>query len=66
MNECLHLKVRTLLDAKKKDWTSPRQNLQWGVKGIVIDISNAHGLCYRVQHSDGTCAWYDPEELETI
>lgn len=36
---------------------------RWGVVGKVLRVSDAHGLCYHVQHEDGSSGWYDPNEL---
>lgn len=59
-------KVKTLSPIVD-DWTYENQQArQWGVKGKVIDLSNAHGLCYQIQHEDLTCAWYDPKEFVEI
>ena len=33
-------------------------------KGSIVDVSDAHGLCWGVEHDDGTIAWYDTDELE--
>lgn len=38
---------------------------KWGVQGSIIEHSDSHGLCYKVQHDDGTVAWYDLSELST-
>lgn len=37
-----------------------------GVEGEVIGEHNSHGLCYDVQHEDGTTVSYDPLELEVL
>lgn len=59
-------RVLTLLSIVD-DWTLENcQARQWGVKGKVIDLSNTHGLCYRIQHDDGTDAWYDPQEFVEV
>lgn len=58
-------KVVTTKDAGGTDWSGlSRAHNRWGATGTVIDRSDAHGLCYRVSHGDGTTAWYDPQELE--
>ena len=36
---------------------------RWGTHGIVTDIHRGHGLCYDVQHTDGTTGSYEPSEL---
>jgi hypothetical protein len=56
--------VRTTQDAKLGGWNDPtRPNCKWGVKGSIISHETGHGLCYKVQHGDGTIASYDHEEL---
>lgn len=39
-----------------------RDGNQWGVPGIVIGVSDSHGLCYEVR-TGGTIGWYEPNEL---
>ena len=34
--------------------------------GVVTDSSDSHGLCFEVEHEDGTSAWYNPDELFRI
>lgn len=43
-----------------------REHAGSGKKGIIINYSNSHGICYKVKHADGTQAFYEPEELELI
>ena len=58
-------KVRTTEDAGSNDWTAAgRAQRRWGEKGVVMDRSDSHGLCFCVRHQDGTKAWYEPDELE--
>ena len=65
--EKLWARVRTTKDAGNDDWSDPkRPACKWGVEGKIVKYSNSHGLCYEVQHIDGTFAWYDPEELEFL
>lgn len=40
-----------------------RIDCQANAIGIITDYHNSHGLCFEVQHEDGTKAWYDPAEL---
>jgi hypothetical protein len=48
------------------DWTEETlAQRRWGVVGKVITHSDAHGLCYKVRHQDGSVAWYDSAELVT-
>lgn len=58
-------RVKTIRSATPDStWSEEvRQSRKWGVFGYVKDLSNAHGLCYKVEHEDGTCGWYDPEEF---
>lgn len=49
------------------EWTEEVWNgRQWGITGIVTEHHDSHGLCYVVQHPDGTVGAYDPSELEVI
>lgn len=43
----------------KAGWTARR----WSVEGTVLCHSDSHGLCYHVQHADGSEAWYNPTEI---
>lgn len=57
--------VCTIQDAGRDDWQcDSRICCAWGVIGQILDISDAHGLCYFVRHGDGTCSWYDHDELK--
>ena len=57
-------KVITLADTHPTDYhADARKNCKWGEEGIVIKVSNSHGLCYQVLHEDGTRPWYEPDEL---
>lgn len=55
----------TTVETEKKsdDWNEPGDR-KFGVKGVIVDESDAHGLCYKVKHEDGTFGWYDPWELK--
>ena len=37
-----------------------------GATGRVIAVHDSHGLCYDVQHEDGTVGCYEPHELAVI
>lgn len=50
-------------EKKSDDWNEPGDR-KFGVKGVIVDESDAHGLCYKVKHEDGTFGWYDPWELK--
>ncbi len=39
---------------------------KWNVQGKVIAYHDSHGLCYDVEHKDGTVGSYDPSELELV
>lgn len=45
---------------------SARDFCQWGSKGLIVKSSGSHGLCYAVEHEDGTVAWYDPTEIRAL
>ncbi len=51
--------------AKVHDWTAEALlKRKWGVRGEIITHHDSHGLCYDVQHSDGSVGTYDPSEFE--
>lgn len=51
----------------RDEWTDEGwASRKWGVEGEVITHHDSHGLCYDVQHKDGTVGCYDPSELEII
>ena len=37
-----------------------------GKRGHVVDDSDSHGLCFKVNLSGGASAWYDAEELGVL
>lgn len=39
---------------------------KWGVTGTIIMHHDSHGLCYDVQHDDGTEGCYDPAEFYVL
>lgn len=57
--------IKTTSDNGSDDWCNAGKR-SWNKNGIVIDRSDAHGLCYEIVHDDGSIAWYEPEELEVI
>jgi hypothetical protein len=49
----------------RNEWTEEgKAKRKWGVQGIVIAHHDSHGLCYDVEHRDGSIGCYDPSELE--
>ena len=61
--------VRTTRENKalRGEWTKAAiANRKWGVKGVIVMHHDSHGLCYDVQHEDGTKGSYDPSELEIV
>ena len=55
--------VFTLRDLHPSGYQSgARDGNQWGVPGLVLEVSRGHGVCYRVQTWD-TWGWYEPGEL---
>ena len=65
-------KVITTKDAGRDDWYDPGVRC-WGVKGTIIDRSDAHGLCFKVAYDKVAYggdfdviidAWFDHDELE--
>lgn len=60
-------RVRTMKSDGSRDWAArARENVQWRTVGTIVQKSDSHGLCYEVQHDDGTCAWYNHGELVKI
>lgn len=42
------------------------KNRKPNAHGVIVGRSDSHGLCYKVQHEDGTIAYYDPDEIEIL
>ncbi len=62
-------KVRTTQENEslRGEWTEEAQiSRKWGVQGTILMHHDSHGLCYDVQHDDGTVGCYDPSELELV
>lgn len=52
---------------KRKEWTDLAwHSRMWGVLGTIVRHHDSNGLCYDVQHDDGTRAYYDPSEFDTL
>lgn len=50
-----------------KDWDKKAlASRRFGVVGTIIHESNSHGLCFKVEHEDGSIGYYDPWELDSI
>lgn len=48
----------------RRDWTGMTWiSRKWGIVGKILKVSNSHGLCYQVDHGDGTSGWYNPTEI---
>lgn len=59
-------KVRTT-KSNSDDWAEEAKLIRrWGVTGTICDLSNSHGLIYKIKHEDGSYAWYEPTEFESI
>ncbi len=58
-------KVETVKPKKEStDWDPMAlQARRWGVSGHIVEKSDAHGEVFKVRHSDGGTAWYEPREL---
>jgi len=39
---------------------------KWGVTGRILVHHDSHGLCYDVQHDDGSQGCYEPTEFEVL
>ncbi len=50
-----------------KEWSEEaRAARKWGVKGIITEHHDGHGLYYVIQHEDLTYGCYDPSEIEVL
>jgi hypothetical protein len=52
-------------DTVSSDWDPraiPRR--KWGVWGKIVDEHDSHGLCYDVEHADGSQGCYEPREFD--
>jgi len=53
--------------AMRNEWTDEGWDARkWGVIGTITAHHDSHGLCYDVQHEDGSDACYDPSEIVTL
>lgn len=61
------VKVTELNEDMRDQW-SPGvwESKKPGASGEVLTHHDSHGLCYEVEHEDGTVGDYDPSELETV
>lgn len=62
-------RVRTtqLNESMIGEWTAEAlAEKKWGVTGMILRHHDSHGLCYDVQHDDGTFGCYDPSEFEVV
>ena len=60
-------KVLTKSPAGSNDWSGEaRASRKWGVEGVVKVVHDSHGLCYTVQHADGSIGYYNHEELVEV
>ncbi len=63
------MRIRTtqLNESMIREWTAQGlADKRWGVTGMILRHHDSHGLCYDVQHDDGTFGCYDPSEFEVI
>ena len=60
--------VITVRDAGATDWADPRAAAErpWRRAGVVVGISDKHGVCYRVRLMDGRRYWYQHDELKAF
>lgn len=53
--------------AMRGEWTDKGWHArEWDVTGTITAHHDYHGLCYDVQHEDGSRACYDPSEIVTL
>ena len=54
-------------EKESTDWSKDTlKERKWGVKGVLVDRSDGHGLVYQIRHNDGTTGWYEPRELKRL
>lgn len=59
--------VTTQATTSEAEWQEEaRVQRKWGIRGTVSSHSDSHGLCYLVNHEDGTSGWYEPSEFEIL
>jgi len=57
-------RVRTASSLDKRDYTEEGQlSRRPDAIGTITDLSNSHGLCFRVDYDGGGSGWFDPDEL---
>lgn len=57
----------TIKKLSDSEWMpEARAARKWGVTGRIVMHHDSHGLCYDVQHDDGTEGCYDPTEFEVL
>jgi len=58
--------VRTLEPSSEEAGWAPgvRERCRWGVVGEVVEVSDSHGLMYKVRHEAGGEGYYDHDEVE--
>jgi hypothetical protein len=61
----LRVVVQTLLPLDTAEfYPEVQSSRKWGVKGVIIASHDSHGLCYEVEHEDGTIGAYTPREIK--
>lgn len=49
---------------ESKDWdAAAKLERRWGVLGHIREEKGTHGTVFKVEHEDGSFAWYEPREL---
>ena len=61
------IKVKTLKPLHNDTYTEETQaKRKWDVNGTIVAHHNSHGLCYDVQHEDGSVGSYDEDEIQVL
>lgn len=61
------VRTTTPNEDKRGEWTDEGwAKRKWGAKGTVLTHHDSHGLCYDVQHQDGSVGCYDPSEITEL
>lgn len=57
--------VQTVQDPEQdKHYRGDSGRWRRSAPGVVTGFSDAHGLCFQVEHGAGTTAWYEPHEVQ--
>ncbi len=54
-------------ESMRREWTEEGwTGKKSGVLGTILRHHDSHGLCYDIEHDDGSEGCYDPSEFEVL